>query len=736
MGKLIIKNLIKATFCTILTIGLVLCFCKQKEVYARSATVTADAVNIRSGPGTGYNLLGKVVSGFRLDVVGQENDDSGNVWYNFVFDGKSAYIRNDFIRLNPDYVYDENFENQLINQNFPENYKVYLRELHQIYPNWIFNAQFVNTDFATAVSEELTGTRTLVSATAISSHKSTDSGKYDWNTSKWPGFDGSYWNAASKEITEYYMDPRNFLSENSIFQFEKHTFNQNFQSRDGLYQMIKGTFLDSYVDCGGLTSNGMQNLSNTINSVDEVVPIIENQNTNSNEQVVEKQDDGNVIVIGGPPTGTNAYSELDAFSNVIGPGASIPTKINTDSSNVVGPGIANGEYSSINNNTYQSSPMAQNTNFANTDSEGSVQFTYLPKGQYHMVDLIYNACSQANVNPYAFAAMILQEQGADGKTDAVSGTNSKFPGNYNYININAAFGNGLTATENGLLYVATAGTHGRPWNTKEKGIYGAASYYSSCYVQQGQDTFYLKKWNVQGDNMYKHQFMTNVEGGAKEGYILSTSYTNELKSAGHEFKIPVYNNMPENNCPYPTKDGSPNNKLKLLGVNGYTLTPTFNMDTDTYSLIVPGNVSKVYIQAVTCDNKASIAGTGNVNLIATVTRAHILVVAENKDQRVYTINITRQGFVGQESSVDAGVGYVNTTENNQAVTNAPVDNSSQNNTGIIVPDIPTNNTNSNDNSNINSNSNGVIVIDGPPMSSYESSNASEAQSIQSAGPGL
>lgn len=34
------------------------------------------------------------------------------------------------------------------------------------------------------------------------------------------------------------------------------------------------------------------------------------------------------------------------------------------------------------------------------------------------------------------------------------------------------------------------------------------------YVKAGQDTLYLKKYNVQGSNMYKHQYMTNVNGSS------------------------------------------------------------------------------------------------------------------------------------------------------------------------------------------------------------------------------
>ena len=43
------------------------------------------------------------------------------------------------------------------------------------------------------------------------------------------------------------MDPRNFLDEDYIFQFELQSYNASTQTRDGLMQLIEGTFLDNEV---------------------------------------------------------------------------------------------------------------------------------------------------------------------------------------------------------------------------------------------------------------------------------------------------------------------------------------------------------------------------------------------------------------------------------------------------------------------------------------------------------
>lgn len=74
-------------------------------------------------------------------------------------------------------------------------------------------------------------------------------------------------------------------------------------------------------------------------------------------------------------------------------------------------------------------------------------------------------------------------------------------------------------------------------------------------MKKGQDTLYLKKFNVQGSNLYKHQYMTNVQAAAAEGLTLSK--ITALANTTLEFSIPVYKNMPAGACVKPTLDGQP-----------------------------------------------------------------------------------------------------------------------------------------------------------------------------------
>ena len=592
---------------------------------ASSFIVKGTQVNVRTGPGTNYKLLGTVPLGFRIVPLDTKKDSSSNgkLWYKFLYNNQNAYIRSDFCREAKAYVYDANFEADLTSKGFPESYKIGLRDLHANFPNWIFTLHHTGQDFNYVLENELIGTRTLVNAQSISSYKSTDVGKYDWTTSKWPTFDGSAWVAASKEITAAYLDPRNFLYEPYVFQFEHHTFNANVHSIAGIKEMVKGTFLDTTVTTEGLTA---QNTNTTItypgveivpwNPLAPVIPILMNDARNTERMVTGFS---NVYLA---PGAENKNVES------LGPAAGLPQNNNNSSANVIGPGAMNTP-----------------NGIGSPDGEEvleSFPFVYMPKGTYSYAELIYDACRQVNCNPYCIVSMILQEVGKNG-SESVSGKNAKFKGIYNYGNINAYKSNNLTAIENGLKWASTAGTYNRPWNSKEKGIYGLCEFYSNSYVRGGQDTFYLKKWNVQGENMFKHQYMTNVAGAASEGQLLGSAYDDIMLQMPHEFKIPFYYNMPETNCPIPTKDGSPNNKLKMLAVANYMLTPTFNPDVSNYSLIIDSTTDSVFIGAEAYDKSASIGGIGNILTMTSYTTVIIYCVAENGDIRQYTINIHRPG---------------------------------------------------------------------------------------------
>lgn len=162
------------------------------------------------------------------------------------------------------------------------------------------------------------------------------------------------------------------------------------------------------------------------------------------------------------------------------------------------------------------------------------------------ISTIMDAANSSGVNPYVLTAMLIQEQGRAGGSGLISGKNPKYPGFYNYFNAQAFQDGDKTPTERGLWWASLVDTtYGKPWNTPEKAIIGGAKYYGDNYLKSGQDTFYLKKFNVTEKGRYEHQYMTNVQAAAEEGRKLGEAYTEDLKQKKHTFRIPVYQDMPE-----------------------------------------------------------------------------------------------------------------------------------------------------------------------------------------------
>ena len=115
---------------------------------------------------------------------------------------------------------------------FPESYQDALMDLKKAHPQWVFVPMNTGLDWNTVITEELKGGRSLV-------YKSfpayTKEGAYD---------DGN-WYYASREILEYYMDPRNAFTESKVFQFELLTYNETYHTQAAVEKFLNNTFMKS-----------------------------------------------------------------------------------------------------------------------------------------------------------------------------------------------------------------------------------------------------------------------------------------------------------------------------------------------------------------------------------------------------------------------------------------------------------------------------------------------------------
>ena len=609
-----------------------------------SATVNATTLNVRSTPGTTGSVVKKLAYGAAVTVVSETAGSDGKTWYKIQFSSGSGtqegYVRSDYIKFPVSYSYDSTFENYLNSQGFPESYKVSLRTLHTEHPTWVFQAQKTGLNWSDVMAAEGAVGANLVSKSSLSSWKSTEYGAYDWNTGTWTGFDGSSWVAASKDIVAYYMDPRNFLNDTYVFQFLHHAYDSNAQTREGLTSLITGTFLEKTPESTTAATQSVQETTGSGNS-----PVVNNSGstgTSGSLQQGESYGPGmSTGTSGGTSSGSSSGSTGSQGVSLEGPGSTVSSTISQRK--VITTALPEVEYG-----------PGMDASSITDDNTGASNTSPVPTGQTY-VDIIMKAAAQTGVNPYVLGAMILQEQGT-GKSGSISGKTAGYEGYYNFFNVGAFASGSMSAITRGLWYASQSGSYGRPWNSIEKSIIGGATYYSENFLKNGQDTFYLKKFNVQGSNLYKHQYMTNVEGAAGEGAKLARAYTDAMKKQALVFKIPVFNNMPETACTKPTVNGSPNNKLSGITIDGYSLTPTFSKDTEKYDLVVDSSVSSVNIRATAIDSKATVSGAGTISLGSGTTIVKIVVKAENGDTRTYQVSIAKGNGNGSTTVVSPSTG--------------------------------------------------------------------------------
>ena len=261
----------RISYKTVLSVLLTVCcifsclpFKASAITYPCNGEVTKTTANIWSLPGTkGHETEDKknqstyittLDMGTPLLVLGEEYDGDNDKWYKVKFGvgfTKEGYIFNGNIKITVEYVTDPEFEKWLDEQGFPESYKPGLRNLHALYPSWEFYANKTNLDFNEAVNN-LSGTgKKLVSISRDDSYKSMENGAYRWdaepNVQKYVGFDGDTWVTASKRTVAYFLDPRNFFDQSSVFMFLLEGYIEEGNELESVKNAVKGTFMDNFL---------------------------------------------------------------------------------------------------------------------------------------------------------------------------------------------------------------------------------------------------------------------------------------------------------------------------------------------------------------------------------------------------------------------------------------------------------------------------------------------------------
>ncbi len=316
-------------------------------------------------------------------------------------------------------------------EQFPESYRALLAALKEAHPNWTFVKMNTNLDWNEVVENQMVRGRNLIPSSFPD---------YMWDEIHSPN-----WAYVTEDSLKYYLDPRNGLTEEGIFQFEQLTYNESYHTEAALQSFLNNTFM-----------------------------------------------------VGNVPKTVLTYA-----------------------------------------------------------------YTFFKIGE------------ELGVSPFHLACRVYQEQGA-GNSSLISGTYPGYEGCYNYFNIGAS---GTTTEE--VIITGLERAKKEKWTDADHpesggayySLYGGAKIIAANYILHGQDTLYLQKFDVDSsyDGLYWHQYMQNVCAPTSEGKNIRKSYMNagSLDNT-FVFKIPVYNNMPQNPCEMPSEDKTVSYTITLTPPEGYS----------------------------------------------------------------------------------------------------------------------------------------------------------------------
>ncbi len=175
-----------------------------------------------------YNIISKL-NELYLDVYGGIAQNGQNIQVNTMTGSNSQKFK---------FVEPYDILKSIDTSKYP-GYKEKIADLMSKHPNWNFELLYTGLKFENVISGEASlHSRNLVPSNyggewicPVCGTKLYDSG----------------WYCASEKATAYYMDPRNFLDENNIFQFQDlNEYIEGVCSLQGIQNQVNGTFLQNY----------------------------------------------------------------------------------------------------------------------------------------------------------------------------------------------------------------------------------------------------------------------------------------------------------------------------------------------------------------------------------------------------------------------------------------------------------------------------------------------------------
>ncbi len=223
----------------------------QRDIMA--VVYLSDQYPIRQEPSYDSQETVTVLSGQTVNILDVYVDDNYEVWeyVNLLYNGEEyyGYIPRTFLAvsdarfleweknygLNPEAsVYAVDGSDKLVYpdiEQFPESYRPALYALKESHPNWIFTKMVTGMDWNEVIASQLQGSKSLVYKTFP-----------EW--AKAGLYDSGDWYFATEAVLKIYMDPRNALTESSIFQFELLTYNEEYHTKEAIQKLLESTFMN------------------------------------------------------------------------------------------------------------------------------------------------------------------------------------------------------------------------------------------------------------------------------------------------------------------------------------------------------------------------------------------------------------------------------------------------------------------------------------------------------------
>ena len=378
----------------------------------------------------------------------------------------------------------ETYEESLLRQGFPISYVEYLVELHKKYPQWEFIPMVTGLDWQKSIDGERTPHKKQLIENNVQA-------SYMCSCSSCKGViqEAANWVSASEEAVKYYMDPRNFLNEQYIFQFESTAYDST-HTKAGVEAILKNTWMyDSSITY--------------LNTVGD-------EKTYKENDVAVKYSD--VILKSAKDSGLSAYYIASKIVQEVG---------SSSSSNAGGSSGKNAPFNGIYNyyNIGAYTGVRDGLEWANGFMK-TIRSTVMYKSASTSGTQVVTIPSNAEV-------YYISTSGDFYRIRAIVGGTTY---------------NGYVKKDNISIYTS----YGRPWTNPYKTIYYGAQYIYDSFSET-QYTGYLQKFNVnpQSDTLYGHEYMANVRAAALESKKTYNAYVSAgILENKKVFSIPVFKNMP------------------------------------------------------------------------------------------------------------------------------------------------------------------------------------------------